>query len=353
VKSVDARNPTASPVSFAGARVNLGGTAGGGAPNPQGLTGQPNVFVNPAPGPLYGQVYLMASLLPAAGSGLQAPDPMDVRIVRSIGEDGGWLAPVRVNDDVITPWRNWQWMAEGAVAPNGRIDAIWFDTRNSGVANISQLFYAYSWDGGATWSPNVAVTPSFDSTIGYPQQNKMGDYITLVSDATGAHVAYAATFNGEQDVYYARLFPDCNGNGVSDIADLASPEIFDCNANHVPDGCEAAPVCLGAGAVSGALTLGKGGGGDLLLQWSGSCADDDDYAVYEGTLGSFDSHVAVSCTTGGALARSLTPAVGNTYYLVVPTHADREGSYGQDSSGTERPPGAGACLPQQVASCGS
>jgi hypothetical protein len=62
--------------------------------------------------------------------------------------------------------------------------------------------------------------------------------------------------------------------------------------------------------------------------------------------------VAVSCTTGGALSRSLTPAVGNTYYLVVPTHADREGSYGQDSSGTERPPGAGACLPQQVASCG-
>ena len=33
----------------------------------------------------------------------------------------------------------------------------------------------------------------------------MGDYFHMVSDDLGANLAYAATFNGEQDVYFARI----------------------------------------------------------------------------------------------------------------------------------------------------
>jgi hypothetical protein len=32
-----------------------------------------------------------------------------------------------------------------------------------------------------------------------------GDYYHPVSDETGVDVAYAATFNGEQDIYYLRI----------------------------------------------------------------------------------------------------------------------------------------------------
>jgi hypothetical protein len=49
---------------------------------------------------------------------------------------------------------------------------------------------------------------------GYPNQSKIGDYITCVSDNTGSNVAYSATFNfnpnrgqHEEDVYYVRVFP--------------------------------------------------------------------------------------------------------------------------------------------------
>ena len=35
----------------------------------------------------------------------------------------------------------------------------------------------------------------------------MGDYISLVSDNAGGHVAYCATFNGEQDIYYVHVAP--------------------------------------------------------------------------------------------------------------------------------------------------
>jgi len=47
----------------------------------------------------------------------------------------------------------------------------------------------------------------FDPFLGYPNQNKIGDYITIVSDIAGGNVAYTATFNGEQDIYYVRVAP--------------------------------------------------------------------------------------------------------------------------------------------------
>ena len=94
-----------------------------------------------------------------------------------------------------------------AVAPNGRIDSVWLDTRNAANNTDSQLFYSYSIDGGNTWSPNVAVSNSFNPFLGYPNQNKMGDYMTIVSDNTGGNVAYTATFNPEEDIYYVRVAP--------------------------------------------------------------------------------------------------------------------------------------------------
>jgi hypothetical protein len=98
--------------------------------------------------------------------------------------------------------------------------------------------YAFSTDGGNAWSTPVAVSPTFDSRLGWPRQSKIGDYYDMVSDETGADLAYSATFNGEQDVYYLRLWGDCNGNGVSDAYDAWNGYARDCNDNAVPDTCE-------------------------------------------------------------------------------------------------------------------
>jgi hypothetical protein len=348
-KSTDAGNAAVTP-TFTGTGVNLGGSmkVGGSEPNPEGLHGQPNVFVNRAPGRV-GEVYVLGSVDDPTA------DPMDVNLIRSTDGGASWSPPVQINDDA---GQAWQWMAAAAVAPNGRIDAIWYDTRGSGLTNVAQLFYAYSWDGGATWSPNTAVTPSFNTSVGYPQQGKMGDYIGLLANDTGADAAYTATFNNEQDVYYVRLFPDCNGNGISDVTDLAGGQATDCNANQVPDTCEIAS-CTGAGEVPGSgttpLTILKGSAGQILLRWGTSCqSTDPDYAVYEGSIGgNFTSHVQRFCTTAGSKLKLLTPAAGSSYYLVVPTRAGREGSYGQGSSGVERAPAAAACMPQAIHACGA
>ena len=97
----------------------------------------------------------------------------------------------------------------------------------------------------ASWSPNVALSPSFDSHIGWPNQNKIGDYYDMISDKVGAHLAYATTFNGEQDVYYLRIGDyDCDGNGIGDSDDLVAGTSDDCNNNDIPDSCEIAAGVL-------------------------------------------------------------------------------------------------------------
>ena len=132
------------------------------------------------------------------------PRGSDVMFVRSTNGGQTFSAPRRINDDPVNHAK-WHWFGTLSVAPNGRIDAVWLDTRNAANNTNSQLFYSSSLDGGNTWSPNIAISNSFNPFLGYPNQNKLGDYITVVSDNGGANVAYAATFNGEEDIYYVRI----------------------------------------------------------------------------------------------------------------------------------------------------
>jgi hypothetical protein len=100
------------------------------------------------------------------------------------------------------------------------------------------------------------------------------------------------------------------------------------------------------------LTIVMEPSGDVTLSWGTSCLiGDTDYEIYEGTVGSYSSHAPVSCTTGGATTSTFPPSGGATYYIVVPRTGSREGSYGQDSTGAERPQSASPCLPQQFGGC--
>lgn len=201
VRSTNAKR-SSWKVSFdQSAAVNLGGVVlQNPAINPVGLAGQVFLAVDRSGTSTNNNIYMLASVQPAGSTGT------DVMFVRST--DGGltFSAPKRINDDAANP-AAWHWFGTFSVAPNGRIDCAWLDTRNSNDNLQSQLFYSYSRDGGVTWAPNIAVSNSFDPTLGYPNQNKIGDYFTMVSDNTGTSVAYPATFNSEQDIYYVRITP--------------------------------------------------------------------------------------------------------------------------------------------------
>jgi hypothetical protein len=233
-KSADAMDPVALP-TFTTTLVNMGGRLRGlqgfeDTPNPDGLFGQVWVTVDHSSGSTHGNVYLFASIDPPG------PDPLDVHLIRSTDGGSTWSSPIRVNDD-LTESQAWQWFGTISVAPNGRIDTVWNDTRNTGEVNMSELYYAFSLDGGITWSHNVPATPVFNSHIGWPQQKKIGDYYHMISQDDCANLAYAATFNHEQDIYFLRL-GDCNNNGIHDSTDITEGISADSNNNSVPDECE-------------------------------------------------------------------------------------------------------------------
>ncbi len=209
VRSSNAQNPAVTPTFDQNVSVNLGGSVlFGAAINPGGLAGQIFLAIDRSGTATNNNIYMIATV-----QQFSASNGSDIMFARST--DGGltFSSPQRITDDPVNQ-NKWHWFGTLAVAPNGRIDSVWLDTRNAANNTDSQLFYSWSTDGGVTWAPNVAVSNSFTPFEGYPVQNKMGDYITIVSDNTGGDVAYPATFNfnpnsgqHEEDVYYVRVFP--------------------------------------------------------------------------------------------------------------------------------------------------
>lgn len=96
------------------------------------------------------------------------------------------------------------------------------------------------------------------------------------------------------------------------------------------------------GRVPPDMVMGRGALGSASLTWSspGGCGYPEDYAIYEGEIGDWDSHVPLVCgDAAGDREEHVFPSPGNRYYLVVPLGSDTEGSYGLDSNGEQRPPG--------------
>jgi hypothetical protein len=235
IRSDNARDPAASVTFPLSRTVNMGGTVFPSFPgNPGGASGQTWVDVNRSSGPWRAHVYICALVDPAGD------DPGDILFSRSVDAGQTWSAPVRINDDPPSS-THWAWFPSMSVAPNGRIDVTWNDTRNTNNSSVSQLFYSYSTDEGVTWSPNIALGPTWNSTIGWPQQNKIGDYYDQESDDVGVFLACATTYNGEQDVYFIRIGEyDCNTNGVGDTQEIAAMPSLDCDGDGILDFCEIA-----------------------------------------------------------------------------------------------------------------
>jgi photosystem II stability/assembly factor-like uncharacterized protein len=210
-----------------------------------------------------------------------------------------------------------------------------------------------STDYGTTWTdidggrlPDVPTTAVVVDPV-FPDHvyvgNDIGVYFTADAGATWVQLDLGlpeAVLIGDLSISPSNrvLRAATHGQGVYERALLGGND-----AGAVPDG----------DAVPGVpLTMTRLGNGDLTLSWDASClSNDDDFAIYEGLLGDFTSHVPLFCSTGGETSKTLTPSSGDRYYLVVPRNFDREGSYGVESGGAERPPSVSACLTQQFGAC--
>ncbi len=135
--------------------------------------------------------------------------------------DGGksWSEPKVLSDDNEAELKV-QVIPNVSVAPNGRVDAVWWDTRDDPGTRSNDVYYSYSTDDGRTWSANKRITDqSVDRKVGVwganyditspPAVFSSNAYAIFGWDDTRATPAsYTIPINGEygagiQDVYIA------------------------------------------------------------------------------------------------------------------------------------------------------
>ncbi|HEX3622747.1 MAG TPA: sialidase family protein [Acidimicrobiales bacterium] len=143
--------------------------------------------------------------------------------------DGGktWSPRKNVTDD--DPKQLYiQTFPNVAVAPNGRIDIAWFDTRNDPGTRSNDVYMTSSTDNGKTWSKNIRVTDQLiDRKIGVFGNNAdVNAPPGLVATNSLSVLGWDDTRNGDavgqaQDIYTASLQYQKIGGGTSKAAKVA------------------------------------------------------------------------------------------------------------------------------------
>lgn len=148
--------------------------------------------------------------------------------------DGGatWTEAKNISDDDPALYGG-QFFPNINVAPNGRIDVAWWDTRDIQGLRGTDAYYAYSTDDGKTWSKNTRITDqSIDRKLGIWGNN----YDIASAPGVASTNAYAVfgwddtrnsdlsfqdsltTGGGLQDVYIAAAQFEAIGGGSSNAA---------------------------------------------------------------------------------------------------------------------------------------
>lgn len=148
--------------------------------------------------------------------------------------DGGrtWTKPQVLSDDDPNLYAG-QYFPNLSVAPNGRIDMAWWDTRDTPGQRSNDVYYTYSNDDGKTWSKNQRITDrSVDRRLGIwglnydiasqPGVGSANQYAIFGWDDTRnsdpAVKDNASLGGGLQDIYIAAAQFEALGGGASKAA---------------------------------------------------------------------------------------------------------------------------------------
>ena len=159
-----------------------------------------------------------------------------------------WTGPVRVND---TPKRDGtaQYLPKLSVAPNGRLDVLYYDRRADRTNVLNEVSLQSSFDEGRTFLPRVKVSDrAFSSRIGFGLERNLADLgsrLGLLSTDDRAYGVWTDTRGGS-----LRTAKQDLGRGVVGFND--PPRLSDAAESALRIG-GIALILLGAGAAIAAL----------------------------------------------------------------------------------------------------
>jgi hypothetical protein len=187
-KSVDGGNTWSNP-RFMGT-VTGGGSIDGGV----SVYTRPLVAADISNGPHGGTIYV-------AYMDRWGTTDTDIFCLRSTDTAHTWKPPVRINDDPVGPDVD-QFHNALACNEEGVLVSVWYDQRLDPGHTLFDLFAAYSYDGGATWTANHRVSSSSinPALLG----GSLGEYIGLSCVDDKVVAVWADTREGDQDIWSAR-----------------------------------------------------------------------------------------------------------------------------------------------------
>ena len=110
-----------------------------------------------------------------------------------------WQGPLRVNDNPADD-KTSQYLPKLSVAPNGRLDVLYYDRRADPRNVRNEVSLQSSVDHGRSFTKRIRLSGrSFSSRIGYGFERKLfdlGSRLALISDESGVFAVWADTRNG-------------------------------------------------------------------------------------------------------------------------------------------------------------
>lgn len=150
---------------------------------------------------------LIVNLAPAPSF---AADPSDGRLYAAwdAGRDDARDVFVASSDDGGTTWSpatavdprpGGQFLPAVAVAPDGRVDVVFYDRSADPDDILAEVTMASSWDGGASFTSATVSDTAFDSRIGFGSAQglpQLGSQLALASQGSRAFAFWADTTRG-------------------------------------------------------------------------------------------------------------------------------------------------------------